>query len=51
MHVNDLLKIAVDNGASDLHLKVGSYPDDARPRHAHARAARKSGSTTRTSSR
>jgi twitching motility protein PilT len=26
MHVNDLLKIAVDNGASDLHLKVGSYP-------------------------
>jgi twitching motility protein PilT len=26
MHVNDLLKIAVDHGASDLHLKVGSYP-------------------------
>ena len=26
MHVNDLLKIAVDGGASDLHLKVGSYP-------------------------
>src|SRR5689334_10781629 len=26
MHVNDLLKIAVDAGASDLHLKVGSYP-------------------------
>jgi twitching motility protein PilT len=26
MHVNDLLKVAVDNGASDLHLKVGSYP-------------------------
>src|SRR4051812_29333600 len=26
MHVNDLLKIAVDNGASDLHLKVGSAP-------------------------
>src|SRR5919198_1554724 len=26
MHVNDLLKIAVDNGASDLHLKVGGYP-------------------------
>jgi len=26
MHVNDLLKIAVDNVASDLHLKVGSYP-------------------------
>jgi twitching motility protein PilT len=24
MHVNDLLKIAVDRGASDLHLKVGS---------------------------
>ena len=26
MHVNDLLKIAVDAGASDLHLKVGTYP-------------------------
>src|SRR5262245_62575187 len=26
MHVNDLLKIAVEAGASDLHLKVGSYP-------------------------
>jgi twitching motility protein PilT len=26
MHVNDLLKIAVDSGASDLHLKVGSFP-------------------------
>src|SRR5512146_476765 len=26
MHVNDLLKIAVERGASDLHLKVGSYP-------------------------
>jgi twitching motility protein PilT len=26
MHVNDLLKIAVDSKASDLHLKVGSYP-------------------------
>src|SRR5687768_5524657 len=26
MHVNDLLKIAVDQGASDLHLKVGSLP-------------------------
>jgi twitching motility protein PilT len=26
MHVNDLLKIAVENGASDLHLKVGTYP-------------------------
>src|SRR5947207_4136706 len=26
MHVNDLLKIAVDSGASDLHLKAGSYP-------------------------
>jgi twitching motility protein PilT len=26
MHVNDLLKTAVDNGASDLHLKVGSLP-------------------------
>jgi twitching motility protein PilT len=26
VHVNDLLKIAVDAGASDLHIKVGSYP-------------------------
>src|SRR4051812_48751641 len=26
VHVNDLLKIAVEKGASDLHLKVGSYP-------------------------
>jgi twitching motility protein PilT len=26
MHVNDLLKIAVEHTASDLHLKVGSYP-------------------------
>src|SRR5437763_5900189 len=26
MHVNDLLKIAVESGASDLHIKVGSYP-------------------------
>ena len=26
MHVNDLLKVAVDQGASDLHLKVGSFP-------------------------
>src|SRR3954452_6336981 len=26
MHLNDLLKIAVDSGASDLHLKVGSFP-------------------------
>ncbi|MFN2443992.1 MAG: type IV pilus twitching motility protein PilT [Vicinamibacterales bacterium] len=26
MHVNDLLKMAVERGASDLHLKVGSVP-------------------------
>jgi twitching motility protein PilT len=26
MHVNDLLKTAVESGASDLHLKVGSFP-------------------------
>ena len=26
MHIDDLLKIAVQRGASDLHLKVGSYP-------------------------
>ncbi len=26
MHINDLLKIAVASGASDLHIKVGSYP-------------------------
>ena len=26
MHVNDLLTIAVENGASDLHIRVGSTP-------------------------
>ena len=26
MHINDFLKIAVASGASDVHLKVGSYP-------------------------
>ena len=26
MHVNDLLKMAAAHGASDLHIKVGSYP-------------------------
>jgi len=26
MHINDLLKIASEKGASDLHLKVGSHP-------------------------
>ncbi len=26
MHINDLLKMAVERGASDLHLKVGSHP-------------------------
>src|SRR5690348_14732564 len=26
MNINDLLKVAVSSGASDLHLKVGSYP-------------------------
>lgn len=26
MHINDLLKVATDKGASDLHLKVGSHP-------------------------
>jgi twitching motility protein PilT len=26
MHINDLLKVAAASGASDLHLKVGSYP-------------------------
>ncbi len=26
LHVNDLLAVAVERGASDLHLKVGSYP-------------------------
>ena len=26
MHINDWLKVAVDRGASDLHVKVGSYP-------------------------
>ena len=26
MHINDLLKIAIERKASDLHLKVGSHP-------------------------
>lgn len=26
MHINDLLKLAIDRGSSDLHLKVGSHP-------------------------
>jgi twitching motility protein PilT len=26
MHINDFLRIAVEHGASDLHLKVGSVP-------------------------
>ena len=26
MHINELLKTVVENGASDLHLKVGAYP-------------------------
>ncbi|MCX6542800.1 MAG: type IV pilus twitching motility protein PilT [Acidobacteria bacterium] len=26
MHVNDLLKVAVQHGASDLHIKVGTVP-------------------------
>ncbi|MCB1052698.1 MAG: type IV pilus twitching motility protein PilT [Acidobacteria bacterium] len=26
MHINDLLKMATDNHASDLHIKVGSHP-------------------------
>ena len=30
MHINDLLKIAVERKASDLHLKVGSHPGHPR---------------------
>ena len=26
LHINDLLKLSTDRGASDLHLKVGSHP-------------------------
>ena len=26
LHINDLLKICSDRGASDLHLKAGSHP-------------------------
>ena len=26
MHINDLLKLATERGASDLHIKVSSYP-------------------------
>ena len=51
MHVNDLLKIAVEAGASDLHLKVGSYPMMRRPRRCSCPRPRTSGSTTKTSSR
>ena len=51
MHVNDLLKIAVESGASDLHLKVGSYPM-MRVRGALDAGHRgQDASTTRTSSR
>ena len=51
MHVNDLLKLAVEKGASDLHLKVGSYPDGPHPRPPVAPSPRKSTSITRTWSR
>ena len=47
MHINDLLKIAVERKASDLHLKVGALPGhprrrdaDAPDRHAPAHAGR-----------
>jgi twitching motility protein PilT len=26
MHINDLLKVAVERKASDLHLKVSAFP-------------------------
>ena len=38
MHINDLLKTAVESGASDLHLKVGSYPMMRVARRADRRA-------------
>jgi hypothetical protein len=50
MHVNDLLKLAVEKGASDLHLKVGSYPM-ARFTGTSRRSATRSSSITRISSR
>ena len=47
MHINDLLKIAVERKASDLHLKVGAFPSSASTatltpagRHATADAGR-----------
>ena len=48
LHVNDLLKIAVERGASDLHLKVGSYPMLRVRGGLDARHARTTASTTRT---
>lgn len=50
MHVNDLLKIAVEQGASDLHLKVGCYPMMRRGGLLMPVSEEKS-STTKTSSR
>ena len=57
MHINDLLQTAVTSGASDLHLKVGSYPMmrvngtlDRRVRREAARPGRHRGDGGRSSS-
>ena len=51
MRVNELLKVAVDAGASDLHLKVGSFPMMRVRGLLVPTRRRKSGSITKTSSR
>ena len=51
MHVNDLLKIAVEQRRVRPAPEGRQLPDDARPRRADAGQPRTSGSITRTSSR
>ena len=34
MHINDILKVAVERKASDVHLKVGVAPGHPRRRQA-----------------
>ena len=51
MHVNDLLKIAVDKRRVRPAPQGRQLPDDARQRHARRRSPKRSGSITRTPSR
>ncbi len=41
MHINDYLKTAIEKGASDLHLKVGSHPVIRIDGHLHPMAEQK----------